>query len=310
MRVRLPCRQRPRPGRTPADFRQPGLRALRGSRAGRAHSRQGRLGAHEGVRQRYRGQLSRDPAPAAAQVLLSGAERGRGDRDEGSISAAVWRGNAGRLPRRPSRASGSPVGALLRRLFRPGRRAPYRHHGQRDQRVVSPRRHHPQYAANDSQRIRAGANSALHAAVPPEASRADRDGRHEPATQLRVRDEDAVFLRAGNRSTTFPAIVEYQFLTRSELSNGVQLANLPACSVYRAFKYEDLGYPCFERGLANFCRRQGTALDGLKVWPDRSSLCAPATGAWDSCQQQSSQRRVGDVRLREPHRAHQGHPMM
>ena len=71
----------------------------------------------------------------------------------------------------------------------------------------------------------------------------------------------ASFQRAGNRNMTFPAIVEYPFFTRSELSNGVQLADLLAYSVYRAFKDEDLGYPYFERVLGNFYRRrQGTAL--------------------------------------------------
>ena len=65
----------------------------------------------------------------------------------------------------------------------------------------------------------------------------------------------ASFQRAGNRNMTFPAIVEYPFFTRSELSNGVQLADLLAYSVYRAFKGEDLGYPYFERVLGNFYRR-------------------------------------------------------
>ena len=66
----------------------------------------------------------------------------------------------------------------------------------------------------------------------------------------------ATFQRAGNRNMMFPAIVEYPFFTRSELSNGVQLADLLAYSVYRAFKGEDLGYPCFERVLGNFYRRR------------------------------------------------------
>ena len=85
----------------------------------------------------------------------------------------------------------------------------------------------------------------------------------------------ASFQMKGNRNMQFPAIVEYPFFTRSELSNGVQLADLLAYSVYRAFKDEDAGYPYFERVLGNFYRRrQGTALDGLKVWPDRSPLSA------------------------------------
>ena len=48
---------------------------------------------------------------------------------------------------------------------------------------------------------------------------------------------------------------------------------------------EDVGYPYFEKVLGNFYRRpQGTALDGLKVWPDRSPLSGLAAKAWDSLQ--------------------------
>ena len=38
----------------------------------------------------------------------------------------------------------------------------------------------------------------------------------------------AAFQRAGNRNMMLPAIVEYPFFTRSELPNGVQLADLLA----------------------------------------------------------------------------------
>ena len=64
----------------------------------------------------------------------------------------------------------------------------------------------------------------------------------------------AQFQRSGNRNMVFPAIVEYPFFTRSELSNGIQLADMLAYSVYRAFKHEDFGYPYFERILPNFYR--------------------------------------------------------
>ena len=63
----------------------------------------------------------------------------------------------------------------------------------------------------------------------------------------------ASFQRAGNRNISFPAIVEYPFFTRNELSKGIQLADLRACSVYRAFKDEDLGYPYFEKVLGHNC---------------------------------------------------------
>ena len=91
----------------------------------------------------------------------------------------------------------------------------------------------------------------------------------------------ASFQRVGNRNMTFPAIVEYPFFTRSELSNGVQLADLLAYNVYRAFKIGDFGYPYFERVLPNFYRRRDReALDGLKVWPEPSPLVGAAREAW------------------------------
>ena len=103
----------------------------------------------------------------------------------------------------------------------------------------------------------------------------------------------ARFQRAGNRNMEFPAIVEYPFFTRSELSNGVQLADLLAYSVYRAFRHEDFGYPYFERVLGNFYRRpDGAALDGLKVWPEASPLVRAATDAWDA-QKQKALRKEG-----------------
>ena len=96
----------------------------------------------------------------------------------------------------------------------------------------------------------------------------------------------ASFQRAGNRNMTFPAIVEHPFFTRSELSNGVHLADPLTHSVYRAFKDENLGYPYLERVLGNFYQqRQRPTLDGMKVWPDRSPLSALATKAWNSYQE-------------------------
>lgn len=93
----------------------------------------------------------------------------------------------------------------------------------------------------------------------------------------------AFFQRAGNQNMQFPAIVEYPFFTASELSNGVQLADLLAYCVYRAFKSEDFEYSYFEKLLPNFYRRKaGTILDGLKVWPEESPLNGAAREAWES----------------------------
>ena len=71
----------------------------------------------------------------------------------------------------------------------------------------------------------------------------------------------------------FPHIEEYPFFTRSELSNGVQLADLLAYNVYRAYRDEAPDYPYFRSILPKIYRRCGTAsLAGLKVWPETSPL--------------------------------------
>ena len=70
-------------------------------------------------------------------------------------------------------------------------------------------------------------------------------------------------------------IVETPFFVRSELSNGVQLADLCAYNVYRAFRYESPDYPFFARILPRIYHSQrtpDTKLDGLKVFPDDSEL--------------------------------------
>lgn len=92
----------------------------------------------------------------------------------------------------------------------------------------------------------------------------------------------AFFQRAGNQNVKFTQIVEYPFFTASELSNGVQLADLLAYNVYRAFKDENLNYPYFEMLIPRFYRRQqGLVLDGLKVWPEPSVLVGMARQLWE-----------------------------
>lgn len=93
----------------------------------------------------------------------------------------------------------------------------------------------------------------------------------------------AFFQRAGNQNLRFRHIVEYPFFTRSELSNGVQLADLLAYNVYRAFRDENFGYDYFAMMLPSFYRRQdGEQLDGLKVWPEGSPLIAKARETWEA----------------------------
>ncbi len=92
----------------------------------------------------------------------------------------------------------------------------------------------------------------------------------------------AFFQRAGNQNLQFTQIVEYPFFTASELSAGVQLADLLAYNTYRAFKDENLAYPYFNMLLPSFYRRGGDAvLDGLKVWPEPSPLVAIARAMWE-----------------------------
>lgn len=89
----------------------------------------------------------------------------------------------------------------------------------------------------------------------------------------------AYFLREGNSNLRFRHIVEYPFFTDSQLSHGVQLADLCAYNVYRAFNRSDFAYPYFLQLLPAFYRSERTSLDkldGLKVWPDSSSLLGQA----------------------------------
>ena len=96
----------------------------------------------------------------------------------------------------------------------------------------------------------------------------------------------AFFQRDGNQNLKFPQIVEYPFFTASELSNGVQLADLLSYNVYRAFRTEDLEYPYFDMLVPHFyTRKGGHLLDGLKVWPEPSPLIALARSNWEAKKQ-------------------------
>ena len=93
----------------------------------------------------------------------------------------------------------------------------------------------------------------------------------------------AFFQRSGNQNMTFPDIVEYPFFTRSELSNGVQLADLLAYNVYRAFRNEDLTYSYFDILLPSVYKgRDAKSLHGLKIWPESSSLAELARSTWNA----------------------------
>lgn len=98
----------------------------------------------------------------------------------------------------------------------------------------------------------------------------------------------ASFQRYGNRNMGIPNIVEYPFFTRSELSNGVQLADQLAYNVYRAFRDENTDYPYFKKLLGRFYSgRDGAVLHGLKVWPESSPLVNLARKAWEKAKKES-----------------------
>ena len=85
----------------------------------------------------------------------------------------------------------------------------------------------------------------------------------------------ARLIHLGGQRIRFRHIVEYPFFTESRLSHGVQLADLCAYNVNRAFKQEDFGYSFFSRSLPFFYNSRNTPpdkLDGLKVFPDESPL--------------------------------------
>ena len=84
----------------------------------------------------------------------------------------------------------------------------------------------------------------------------------------------AALLHLGGK-LRFRQMVEYPFFTESRLSHGIQLADLCAYNVYRAFRNQDFSYPFFARMLPHFYNSNNTEpgkLDGLKVFPDASPL--------------------------------------
>lgn len=70
-------------------------------------------------------------------------------------------------------------------------------------------------------------------------------------------------------------ICEMPHFVRSELSNGVQLADLVGYNFYRAFRYENLDYPFFEKILPSLWTGDNTRPEdpqGLFVFPGASPL--------------------------------------
>jgi len=70
-------------------------------------------------------------------------------------------------------------------------------------------------------------------------------------------------------------IAEMPLFVRSELSNGVQLADLVAYNIYRCFRDENIDYPFFARIVPHLWESRRTPadyLDGLWVFPGESPL--------------------------------------
>jgi len=89
--------------------------------------------------------------------------------------------------------------------------------------------------------------------------------------------------REGNQIMRFRHLIEGPMFSDSALSTGIQLADLCAYNVYRAFKDKNFRYPHFLNLLDRFYSSRRTdpfKLDGLKVWPDDSDLIEWARGSW------------------------------
>lgn len=75
-------------------------------------------------------------------------------------------------------------------------------------------------------------------------------------------------------------IVEMPLFVRSELSEGVQLADLCAYNFYSAYQYRDFSKPAFNRILPYLYTSRNTPghkIDGLKIFPDSSDLIEATT---------------------------------
>jgi hypothetical protein len=105
----------------------------------------------------------------------------------------------------------------------------------------------------------------------------------ERALNRAVALKHAKLLHRGGRKIYFRHIAEYPFFTESSLSHGIQLADLCAYNVLRAFRHKDFAYPFFARQLCHYYNSGNTdagKLDGLKIFPPESPLIAWAAEAY------------------------------
>ncbi len=90
-----------------------------------------------------------------------------------------------------------------------------------------------------------------------------------PKTNRGITLMHARLLSIGNYNMDFNNIIEYPFFVPSELSNGVQLADLVAYTIYHTFRYNKPDYPHLNKILPLIVRHAGdpNSLAGLKIWP-------------------------------------------
>lgn len=86
----------------------------------------------------------------------------------------------------------------------------------------------------------------------------------------------AYFLEQGTSSgLRFKNIIETPFFVRSELSEGVQFADLCSYNTYKVFRHSIVEYPFFQRMLPKMYFSQNThddKIDGIKIFPPDSQL--------------------------------------
>ena len=95
-----------------------------------------------------------------------------------------------------------------------------------------------------------------------------------PQTNAALAGKHAYFLeKYTTAGLSIRQILEMPLFVRSELSEGVQLADLCAYNVYRSIAYTNPEYPFFKRLLPlyyNSCNTASGKLDGMKIFPDTS----------------------------------------
>lgn len=104
-----------------------------------------------------------------------------------------------------------------------------------------------------------------------------------PQENASLANKHAFFIeRQTSAKVPLRRIIEMPLFVRSELSEGVQLADLCAYNVYHSASYNNPDYPFFERLLPYYYNSGNTAgnkLDGLKVFPDTSDCLKDWWGA-------------------------------